>query len=280
LDNNTIAQISIWTGFTFSILQVLVIFLAMWIAGRALLRNPILSSETDLEQPEDEDDEAIEDETESPEMQVVAAEVGDEMGGEVDDQVEPELEETVVAEEKETWINRGMTIVLWLGFAGMIVLALADVLVFLRTVIGIGLGYSVLGMDIFRSNPFSTMWGTVPGGLYSLMFLMLQLVVYLEVIWVGKSFVNGGGPLRSAALTRGERWWLVLGTAGLVHEVVQGLVLALIRIELPVASPFADSGLMGFVGIFILALLLIGLGMMWINSRLLKVEIERETGQA
>ncbi len=275
MDNNTIAQISIWTGFVFSVLQVLVIFFALWVAGRALLRNPILTTGEDADFPEEA--EKIEP-TSEPEVVDLESEADDEASppdaGAGDDESAPV--DAMEAKRGASWINRGLTIAIWLGFSGMITLVLADLLVFLRTLIGIGLGYSVLGADIFRSNPFSTMWGTVPGGLYSVMFLLLQVVVYLEVIWVGKSFVDGSGPLKQVTLTRGERWWLVLGTAALIHEVIQGLVLALIRIELPVASPFADSGLMGFFGIFLLALLLVGLVMMWMNSRLLKVEIERE----
>ena len=40
MDNNTINQISIWSSFALSVLQVLGILLAMWVAGKIMLQNP------------------------------------------------------------------------------------------------------------------------------------------------------------------------------------------------------------------------------------------------
>jgi hypothetical protein len=282
MDNNTINQISIWSSFALSVLQVLGILLAMWVAGKIMLQNPwrFAADEDgeDLESfpdpfpplPDDADvDEDVEAEQAVGESENLEANTAAEMDIELEDEDEGPPSGS---------IHRAGTLLLWLALAGMLFLPITDLLVLLRTLIGLGLGWSIAGSQIFQLNPVNTIWGAVPSAVYSLLFILLMLLIYGVSLTTGGDALSNSGFVRRVTLSRGQRTYLLLGIGSLIYELVQGFVLSVVRFELPAASPLANSGSIGFIGAWLLVLLLVGLGILLMNSNLLKRQISEDEG--
>jgi hypothetical protein len=169
--------------------------------------------------------------------------------------------------------SRGLAIVLWLVLAGFFYLPLTDLITGLRTAVFLGIGWSEMGL-----SPAFNSFGSIAQNYYFLFTLVLLILVYGFVLVVGRRAFSDkpGSLLEELPLSSIERTFMLLGAAGLVHFLINNLLVTLIWIDLPNQTAQPQGGALPFMAPAIVGGLLVLLLVFWMNSALLREEIQME----
>jgi hypothetical protein len=268
MSDQAFSEFTYWTSYIFTILQLLFIFVALWVAARIALRSPLRGLGADEVEDEaiSEADEFIEEaETEAADIMEIEAD---------SDEEDEEYEDDEVTYEDERMSPRTANLLIWLALSGVFVVTFTDLLQLLQGLIGFVAVISAYGVQSLQGDPITSMWGDLPTGWYSLLSMVQLIFVYGLTLWAGRKLIRSTNPVFGFDLGRGSRRMLLLGAGSLIYTLVRYMVLRIVRFQLPVESPFAANGEIGFIAAWLLSLMIIVLAMQLMNSRLLKRELE------
>lgn len=232
-----------WINFAFEVLQALAALFALWLASGIALEQFVAGGSEELD--------------------------ADFEPGDADDVNE-------AASDGIQWqprFGRGLTIVLWLVLGGFFYLPLTDLITGLRTAVFLGIGWNEMGL-----SPAFNSFGSLPQNYYFLFTLILLIVVYGFVLILGRrAFADRPGSLFfDLQLSSIERAFMLLGAAGLVHFLINNLLITLIWVDLPNQTAQPTGGALPFLAPAIVGLLLVLLLVFWMNSALLREEIQMD----
>lgn len=151
--------------------------------------------------------------------------------------------------------NRATQICLWLALGGLILAPLTDFLRYLGSVL------SLIIPSLWNSNPITVFLGVGPFLLYSTLMLILGIIVYgLGIIYGRQLLAQGKLPLiQGLKLNNWESGFVLLGMAGLINQMVRGIVVRFVSISLPSLTETQDlaQGFKGFWVTWLIAFLIL-----------------------
>lgn len=240
MDQNTLR----WINFAFEVLQVLGVLFALWLASGIALEQ-FVGGGSDYDEEEFEDQE---------------------------NQVDGE-DEMPAGAGWQPRLSRGLAVVVWLVLSGFFYLPLSDLITGLRTAVFLGIGWNEMGL-----SPAFNSFGGLPQNYYFLGTVILLIVVYGLVLWLGRRLVSDrpGSLFENLPLSSIERTFMLLGIAGLVYFLVNSLVTTLTWIDLPNQTAQPQGGALAFLAPALIGLLVLLLLIVWMNSSLLREEIHMD----
>ncbi len=124
---------------------------------------------------------------------------------------------------------RALRIVLWLTLGGLILIPFMDFLRYLSFVLDLIIPSSG------KFNSLSVFLGMAPFLYYSAITLILGIAVYgLALYYARKLVAQGNLPfIQGLELDNWEFWFVLLGIAGLVNRMVNGIVANFVNIRIP-----------------------------------------------
>jgi len=155
---------------------------------------------------------------------------------------------------------------IWLGLGAVFAMPLFDLVSLIQQSVELvaprSWGLAVGGIPTF--------WGTVPPRVFDALSGGTTLAVYAitsSLLW--RHFRDPSLPIFSAvAPSPANRILLTLATAGIIHLIVTTIVVSLVFVQLPTAvSPLA-AGVAGFVGAWLIGLLLVLALVLWMHLQL------------
>jgi hypothetical protein len=147
---------------------------------------------------------------------------------------------------------RAFQIVLWLAFGGLILISFMDFLRYLSYALNLVIPSS-------KSDSISVFLGMAPFLYYSMISLILGIAVYgLTLYYARKLVAQGKLPfIKGLELSNWEFGFVLLGMAGLVNRMVNGIVVNFVTIYIPsltdqldltqLSKGFWISWLIGFI---------------------------------
>jgi len=170
-------------------------------------------------------------------------------------------------------IRRRVLFLYWIVLAGLFVLPLTDL---------VGLGYLLLGAvlpDVYNNEVtgMTTMWGSMSWSLYAgTQFLFTSLVYGFLLFHLRKIDQEIVLPyLGNIRMTKIERVFLILGIAGLANQLISATVSRFVWLHVPFITGQISQGVVGITISWLLALILLALIYLVINSQLLSKEDEQ-----
>jgi len=169
--------------------------------------------------------------------------------------------------------RRGVLFLYWIVLAGLFILPLTDL---------VGLGYLLLGTilpDVYNNEVtgMTTMWGSMSWSLYAgTQFLFTSLVYGFLLFHLRKIDQEIVLPyLGKIRMTKIERVFLILGIAGLANQLISATVSRFVWLHVPFITGQISQGVVGITISWLLALILLALIYLVINSKLLSKEDEQ-----
>jgi len=170
-------------------------------------------------------------------------------------------------------IRRRVLFLYWIVLAGLFVLPLTDL---------VGLGYLLLGAvlpDVYNNEVtgMTTMWGSMSWSLYAgTQFLFTSLVYGFLLFHLRKIDQEIVLPyLGNIRMTKIERVFLILGIAALANQLISATVSRFVWLHVPFITGQISQGVVGITISWLLALILLALIYLVINSQLLSKEDEQ-----
>lgn len=164
--------------------------------------------------------------------------------------------------------RRAGQLIVWIGLGVIFGSPLADWLGLVGVAAQLLLGPAV------NTGMMSTVWGQIPFWLYSEINILMTLVIYALVLWVGyrlwpEAGEGEGDGNTSLAL---EEWFVLLAAGSLVNRFVQSIVLSIIWLPLSNAAEMGRLLPVGYLGAWLLGLAIVAVVLLVLLNRLRKTE--------
>lgn len=146
--------------------------------------------------------------------------------------------------------NRAGQLILWVALGVLFGSPVAD------WVGVLGTGVELLLFRAANMGSMSTVWGTESFAVYSQIAILMILVVYALVVWVGyrlwpEAVEDEGAVNTSLGL---EEWFVLFAAASLVNRFVQSVIQSLIWLPVPNSIEMGRLSSVGFFGAWLLGL--------------------------
>jgi hypothetical protein len=153
---------------------------------------------------------------------------------------------------------------LWLVLGGFFLIPLVDLISYLRDLISLA-----IPSDQNVTN-FPLFLGTSSWLIYSVIAITMGVIVYSFAIYYGGRIIeNRRFPiLKELTLNSLEKGFILLGVAGLFHQMIRGIVINFIWMRLPVSQYVSSQGLIGSLVGWIIAFLLLAIAIISMSGKL------------
>lgn len=168
--------------------------------------------------------------------------------------------------------NRTTTIFLWLALGGLILTPLFDFLQYLHPVL------SLIDTSNWNSVVVSVFLGVGVYLHYSIINLILGITLYSLAIYHGRKMIAKGKlPLiQGLQLGNWELGFVLFGIAGLINQMVSGILFRFVQINLPFLTESQDleQGLKGFWISWLIGIIILLVTLFIMNELINRREIE------
>ncbi len=156
--------------------------------------------------------------------------------------------------------GRPIQLILWFALGGCFLIPLIDLLSYLRDLIGLAVPSGQSGSE------FSLFLGRIAWPRYSGMAVALSAILYGLAIYYGGRLFTQTRLMENLTLNPLEKAFIVLGLAGLINQMVRGIVLNFLWIRIPVPTEISSQGLFGALLGWIVGLMLLGVVVAYMNG--------------
>jgi len=153
---------------------------------------------------------------------------------------------------------------LWLVLGGFFLIPLVDLISYLRDLILLAIpsDQNATNIPLFL--------GTSSWLIYSVVAITMGVIVYSFAIYYGGRIIEKRQLpiLKDLTLNSLEKGFIVLGIAGLFHQMIRGIVINFIWMRLPLSPGVTSQGLIGSLVGWIIAFLLLAIAVISMNRKL------------
>jgi hypothetical protein len=157
-----------------------------------------------------------------------------------------------------------MQLFLWLVLGGFFLIPLVDLISYLRDLILLAIpsDQNATNIPLFL--------GTSSWLIYSVVAITMGVIVYSFAIYYGGRIIEKRQLpiLKELTLNSLEKGFIILGMAGLFHQMIRGIVINFIWMRLPLSLGISSQGMIGSLVGWIIAFLLLAIAVIFMNGKL------------
>ena len=168
--------------------------------------------------------------------------------------------------------TRAIQILLWLALGGLFLAPVTDIVRYTTSIL------SLIIPSLRNANPTMVLLGVGPFLLYSTLSMILGILIYGFALYYARlRIIHDQTVFRQRLqLTNLELGFVILGIAGLVNQMVRGIVVRLVTLYIPGLTALQDLtlGLSGFWISWLLAVLILIVILFIMNEKIYRNENE------
>ena len=167
---------------------------------------------------------------------------------------------------RERPLSRPLRLSLWLAVGYLFMLPLLEALRLAQDVAG-ALSRENWGPG---GGGFNTFWGTAPAGWFYALTAAEVVAVFALVFALGWRYLRAPAADSLAVSTTSiiDRTFILLACGGLVTGMVRSVVIEVLLIQVPAGISPRSHGVLGFLGAWLLGVVLLAALVAWLNMRL------------
>jgi hypothetical protein len=160
--------------------------------------------------------------------------------------------------------NRSTRMFFWLVLGGFFLIPLIDLITLIRDLISLAFPSEQIVTD------FPLFLGNISWPLFLIIATAMNIIVYAFAIFYGRRILEKRELpfMKELTLNNLESGFVVLGFAGLLNQMIGGIVMNFIWMQIPVSTTVSSQGLFGSLVGWIVAFLILAVLIIFMNGKL------------